>query len=86
MYWDRFNECMAKFPLIGRVRDVDVRVEYADAEIPALIDECRGISCSTDNAKALRSLEKVSIAANRAVEKQAGLNLKPSQLPDFEGT
>ncbi len=85
MYWDRFNECMAKFPLIGRVRDTDVRVEYTDAEVPGLIDECRGISGSTDNAKALRSIEKVSLAANRAVENQAGLNFKPSQLPDFNG-
>ena len=85
MYWERFNERMGKYPLIGRMRDTDERVTFAAAEIPQLIEECESISGSTSNAKAQRAVQKVSLAANRAAEKQSGMDLKPSSHPDFTG-
>ena len=83
MYWEQFNERMDQLPLIARVRDTDKRVEYTPAEIPNLLAECEQITASTSDAKALRALQKLSIAGNKAAEKNAGINLKPSQLPDM---
>ena len=85
MYWERFNESMDKYPLIGRVRDTDVRVEFTANEAAKLAEECAAISGSATDAKALRSIQKISIATGKAAENQAGLNFKPSQLPDFGG-
>jgi hypothetical protein len=86
LYWERFNAQMDNYPLIGRMRDTDERVEYSAAEVPALTAECERISTDSSHPKALRAIQKISIAAGRAAEKAAGLNLKPSQLPDFPGS
>jgi hypothetical protein len=83
MYWERFNERMDNYPLIGRARDTDERVAYSADEVPQLIKECDQVTAGTSDAKALRALQKLSLAANKASEKQAGLNLKPSQLPNL---
>ena len=83
MYWEQFNERMDNYPLIGRVRDTDERVEYTAPEVPRLLAECERVTGGTSDAKALKAVQKLSIAANKAAEKQAGLNLKPSQLPNL---
>lgn len=83
MYWERFNEQMDKYPLIGRARDTDERVEYSADEVHRLIEECDRVTGGTSDPKALRALQKLSLAARQASEKQAGLNLKPSQLPNL---
>lgn len=83
IYWEQFNERMDKLPLIGRVRDTDERVEYKAAEVPLLLVECEQVLGSTNDAKATRALRKLSLAGQMAAEKNAGLNLKPSQLPDL---
>ncbi len=83
MYWERFNERMGEYPMIGRVRDTDEAVDFSQAEVAGLIAECDKLSGSATDAKALRSLQKISIAANRAAESGAALNLKPSSIPDF---
>ena len=83
MYWERFNERMDKYPLIGRARDTDKRIEYTAAEVPQLLSECEQVSAGTSDAKALRAVQKFSLAAGKAVEKNAGLNLTPSQMPVF---
>lgn len=85
LYWERFNERMGSYPLIGRMRDTDERVTYSAAEIPQLIEECKSIAGSTSDAKAQRAVQKVSLAATRAAEKQSGMDLKPSSHPDFAG-
>ena len=83
LYWEKFNERMDNYPLIGRARDTDERVEYTAAEVPRLLAECENVTAGTSDPKAIRALQKLSLAANKAVEKQAGLNLTPSQLPNL---
>ncbi len=83
MYWERFNERMGQYPMIGRVRDTDEAVDFSQPEVADLIAECSKLSGTATDAKALRSLQKISIAANRAVESGSTLNLKPSSIPDF---
>lgn len=85
LYWERFNERMADYPLIGRVRDTDERIEFSAAEVQDLIGECNKLAGSASHPKAVRSLQKISIAANRAGENDAALSLKPSQIPAFPG-
>jgi len=83
IYWERFNERMDNFPLIGRARDTDERVEYTPVEVPRLREECERVLAGTSDPKAVRAVKKLSLAANRAIDKQAGLNLTPSQLPNL---
>lgn len=83
MYWERFNEKMSQYPLIGRVRDTDERVEYSSAEAGELALECERVTAGTDNTKALRAVQKISIAAGKAVNANASMLLAPSQLPEF---
>lgn len=83
MYWELFNERMDDYPLIGRARDTDERVNYSSDELPHLLEECERVMAGTTVAKALRALQKFSIAANKAIEKSVGLNLTPSQLPNL---
>lgn len=82
LYWERFNELMGPLPLISRMRDTDEALSFSAAEVPQLIAECETVSSTTTDAKALRALKKISIAANRAAEEQSGLDLKPSSIPD----
>lgn len=85
LYWERYNERMDVYPQIGRVSDTDKRVEFSADEVRDLIAECDKVAGSADSAKALRSLQKISIAAARAGESNAGLRLKPSQIPAYPG-
>jgi hypothetical protein len=85
LYWERFNEKMADYPLIGRVRDTDERVEFTSGEVQDLAAECEKLAGSASDPKALRSLQKISIAANRADEQNAALTLKPSATPAYPG-
>ncbi|HMU35175.1 MAG TPA: hypothetical protein PKC89_15065 [Pyrinomonadaceae bacterium] len=78
IYWERFNERMDKFPLLGRTRDTDVDVDYTSAEVPPLMAECESIAAATSNAKALRALQKLLLAAGRVATLDAGFSLKPS--------
>lgn len=83
IYWELFNERMDNYPLIGRARDTDERVEYTPNEVPQLLKECERVTVGTSDPKALRAVQKLSLAANKAAEKPAGLNLIPSQLPNL---
>lgn len=82
LYWEEFNKRMDVLPLIGRMRDTDEALEYSAAEVTQLAAECDTVSGSTTDAKALRALQKISIAASRAAEANGGLELKPSSIPD----
>lgn len=84
LYWERFNEKMADYPQIARVKDTDEAVEFSAGDVSDLIAECEKVAGSASDAKALRSLQKISIAANRAGENSAGLRLKPSHIPAYQ--
>lgn len=85
LYWEKFNERMENYPLIGRARDTDEKVEYSADEVLKLLEECQSVASSSTDEKAQRALQKVSIAANRAAAKNAGLELKPSSNAGFLG-
>ncbi len=83
LYWERFNERMDKFPLIGRARDTDETVEYSTEEIPQVLEECQRVTDATTDQKAIRALQKISLAAAKASEQKSGLRLTPSQSQVF---
>ncbi len=84
MYWEQFNERMGNYPMIGRIRDTDKVVEFADSDVPVLLAECENLAGSSTDAKALRSLHKFSIPAGRAAGANSGLRFKPSTIPDID--
>lgn len=85
LYWEKFNERMDSYPLIGRMRDTDERIQYSADEMQPLAEECGKITDSTTDPKARRAVQKISLAASRASEKRGGLDLQPSSAPPFPG-
>ena len=85
LYWEKFNERMDNYPLIGRMRDTDERIQYSADEVARLIEECSKVTDSTTDAKAQRAVRKMSLAASRAAETSSGLDLQPSSAPPFPG-
>lgn len=83
LYWERFNEVMGPFPLIGRVRDTDEAVDYDAASIAPLSEELSRAESAASTPKAVRAVQKYQVAATRASENGAGLRFKPSQLPQM---
>lgn len=79
LYMKRFNDLMAKYPMMGRANDTEQRAEYTPAEVAALFEECTNITGGTSDPKALRAVQKFSIAAQKAQARNAGLELLPSQ-------
>jgi hypothetical protein len=79
IYMERYNDIMAKFPMIGRANDTFEGTEYSAAEVANLLTECEAIKTATTDAKALRAMQKFSIAGAKAAEKQAALSLIPSR-------
>lgn len=78
IYMERYNDVMAKYPMIGRANDTYVGTEYTNAEVANLLAECESIKTASTDAKAIRAVNKFSIAGAKAAEKQAALSLSPS--------
>lgn len=83
LYWERFNALMDSLPMIGRIRDTDQKIQFAPDEVDHLFGECDEILLAAKDAKAKRSLKKISLAARKAIERHAALKLVPSQIPNF---
>jgi len=83
LYWERFNALMDPLPMIGRMRDTDEKIEYASAEVQQLLGECDEILLGANDAKARRSVQKLSLAAAKATERNAGLRFSPSRIPNL---
>lgn len=77
IYRELHQQRMSEFPLIGRVSDTDQRVEFAPSEIPQLLEECARVLEGTTDPKAIRAVQKFSIAATKAAERGGGLLLIP---------
>ena len=77
IYMERYNESMAKFPLIARANDTMVRSNYSRAEVAQLVGECRALIDSSDDPKATRATKKLLIAATQAEAKNSPLTLSP---------
>lgn len=78
IYMERYNEMMAKYPLIGRANDTYEGTEFTADEVANLLAECEAIKATSTDEKATRAVQKFSIAGNKAAEKQAALRLSPS--------
>lgn len=77
IYMERYNESMAKFPLIARANDTMVSSNYSRAEIAQLVAECRSLIDSSADQKATRATKKLLIAAMQAEAKNSPLTLSP---------
>ncbi len=69
---------MSDYPLIQRVSDTDQKVEYTSRETLQLSEECARVMQNTADPKAIRALQKFSIACEKATHQQMGLVLIPS--------
>jgi hypothetical protein len=78
IYMERYNEIMGKYPMIGRANDTYEGTEYSAAEVATLLAECEAVKAASTDAKAIRAVNKFSIAGSKAAEKQAALNFTPS--------
>lgn len=78
IYEDSMQKIMSEYPLIQRVMDTDVKVEYKPNEVLELQKECEKVLKATDNAKAIWALQKFLLACNKASERQTGLSLIPN--------
>lgn len=78
IYNRSMKEKMADYPLIGRVTDTDVRVEYAPEQVSELRAECEKVLDNTANEKAAKAAQKFAIACHKAAEREKGLVLIPS--------
>jgi hypothetical protein len=76
-YMEKYNAAMAEYPMISRCSDTDAQVRYGSEEVNALLEEGSRILGQTSDAKAVRAAQKLSLAANRAIEKQIGLDFIP---------
>ncbi|HTH38525.1 MAG TPA: hypothetical protein VL572_11185 [Pyrinomonadaceae bacterium] len=83
LYWERFNSLMDPIPMIGRMRDTDETIEYTSDEVQQLLGECGEILLGAKDAKARRSVQKLSLAAAKATERNAGLRFSPSRIPNL---
>lgn len=83
LYWERFNEVMGPFPLVGRIRDTDEAVNYDSDSIGSLSEEIGRAENAASTPKAVKAVRKYQVALMRASEKGGGLLFKPSQLPEI---
>lgn len=78
IYNRSFQAVTASYPLISRVSDTDQKVAYAPEEVAPLREECRRVLDGADDASAIKALQKIYIACDKAVARQMGLLLIPS--------
>ncbi len=78
IYEESMQKIMTDYPLINRVTDTDVKVEYKPDEISKLSAECERVLKTTTNPKAVRALQKFLLTCTKASEHQTGLLLIPS--------
>ena len=83
LYWERFNALMDPIPMIGRMRDTDEIIEYTSDEVQQLLGECDEILLGAKDAKARRSVQKLSLAAAKASAGKVGLRFSPSRIPNL---
>lgn len=77
IYNESMDRIMADYPMISRIKDTDITVEYNVDEVPQLKAECESVPEKTSNEKAIRAVQKFVIACNKAIEKQSSLHFNP---------
>lgn len=78
IYNDSMKKKMADYPLIARVSDTDVKVNYTPEEVLQLRAECEKVFDNTSAPKAVRAVQKFLIACHKADESRMSLELLPN--------
>jgi hypothetical protein len=71
----KFQESLPSYPMLGRIWDTYIDVNYEPQEIYRLRDECLLVKASTSQPVALRGLEKLIAACDEAIELGLGLQM-----------
>lgn len=77
IYNQSMKEKMADYPMVARVSDTDVRVEYSPEEVSQLRAECEKVLENASDEKAVKALQKFAIACYKASQSQKSLLLMP---------
>jgi hypothetical protein len=70
-----FKESLPKYPMLGRIWDTYIDVQYQPDEVLQLRDECLQVRSNTSNPVAIRGLEKLNAACEEALRIGSGLLL-----------
>jgi hypothetical protein len=70
-----FQESIPNYPMLARIWDTFIDVEYAPEEIAALKNECLRVKATTSNVKAVEGLNKLIFACDEATKSSLGLLL-----------
>lgn len=70
-----FRESLPNYPMLARIWDTYIDVEYKPEEIVALKNECLSVQTKTQDPTALKGLSKLVTACDKALEKGMGLSL-----------
>ena len=71
----RFQQSLFAYPLLGRVFDMYEDADYQAEEIDQLREECLRVRRGTQHAPAIRALDKLILACNKASDRGIGLSL-----------
>ena len=77
LYMDRYNEVMAAYPMIARSNDTFQHVEYTAEEVAELLKESEKILAGATDPKVIKAASKFSLASEKALAENSGLNLNP---------
>lgn len=72
---ERFKASLPAYPMLGRVWDTYIDVQYEPDEISPLRDECRRVKGITSNPLAVSGLDKIISACDQAIEIGGGILL-----------
>lgn len=79
VYMERYNDVMAKFPLLGRSNDTFQNSAYSADEVAPLLEECDRILGGSTDPRVSRAVQKFVIAGKKAAGESVGLDLRPRQ-------
>jgi hypothetical protein len=77
LYMEQYQKLMSDYPMIARANDTEQAVQYSPDEVSVLIAECDRVMSMTTDPKAQRAVQKLSLAASKALDKQTALELIP---------
>jgi hypothetical protein len=78
LYMESYQKIIEVYPLTGRISELDRRISYTPEEVLKLREECDSVLSNTTEPKAIKALQKLTIAVNKAIEQKMGMVLLPS--------
>lgn len=80
VYLESFEKCTSNYPMIKLVSDIDQKVTFTSEEVLRLQEDCQRILKIANTPKSIRAIQKFSLAAYKAAERQMGLRLTPNSF------